>query len=116
MVVEVSKKMKKLDLVNRLVEKSFGKKCMGNASVFVDLDYGNSITALDVPHRIVRKGIFSHRHYGNFLNEDGDALEVTPEHLESAKKYARLYETETGEEVKINVISPTEIIGWDGCM
>ncbi len=94
--------------ITELLKQAFGKHTRGDATekaVVLDVDYMYGSTS-GLAGIVTRAFFGMTREFaiGNFLNQQGDKLEVTPSYKHSARKYAELYHKQFGKEVEITTI------------
>ncbi len=93
----------KVNLVNKLIEETFGKDFSG------DWFFDKGFERRDELNQIRKKGFGSFKkgnipYAGQFHNQEGKSLSVFPDYYVSALKYAVLYKEATKEEVKIKLL------------
>jgi hypothetical protein len=100
--------IKKTEMVNKLVEESFGRGWKGNCLPSCSESGGvvGTIvhTGLGVPMYIAKNISFIFSRFliaGEFTEYDGSELTVFPEYLPQAQSYSKLYESLTGKTVGI---------------
>lgn len=101
--LEKEEKREKVNLVNLLIEESFGKNFSGDW--FFDKGFERK-DKLNIVRRKGSGGSFKRGkipYSGQFNNENGSVMTVFPKHYISALKYAVLYKEATGEKVEIKI-------------
>mgnify|MGYP001574405736 FL=1 len=101
-------KLPQINLINRLIQESFGRKYAGNLlRWYVGTHLWGTNKLAVIGHKKflggLREslGLGSDETIGRFESPDGSVLRVLPEYVEQAKRYAESYERNLGKEVKV---------------
>lgn len=108
MITEIDTKQR-IKLVNGLLEKSFGRGSVGNCSFGweagdVYIDNERRLNHIGKGKPFFLHLICNPTEVGKFLNQEGSMLEVKMKYRPQARRYAELFERETGESVQIQYI------------
>ena len=97
---EKERERKKVNLINKLIENSFGERFSGDWTYNQGFERGDKLNIV----RKEKEGFFKHGknpYAAIFTDKDGSSMTVFPEHYISAIKYSLLYEKIFGKEVEI---------------
>ena len=104
-----NKPQTQIEKVNKLVEMSFGRGFSGNRILFSNSS-GSHMVEADRLESIAKRGwpyilrlIERYEVIGRFTSEDGSSLNINPEYLNGAERYALLYKLDSGKDVLIKV-------------
>lgn len=104
------------DLVNRLVEQSFGRGWKGNC-LPSQRESGGVVgtivhTGLGVPMYIAKRKLLSiplifdnFLIAGRFASEDGSRISIFPEYMQQAQLYSELYQSAIGKPAEIEIMN-----------